>query len=403
MPDAHAKLSPSSSERWINCPASIRMTEEYALPGDDEGSVYALEGTLAHTLGELEAGLAFGLITKRKYNAGIKKWAADVEANGFDAGEMRVHVNGYVALLKERMTRYPGSVLKLEQRLDSGIPGCWGTSDAVIFSPQHVEIIDLKYGAGVPVSAVGNSQLRAYGLGALDTYGDVLDTTETIRMTVFQPRVNNTDHEDMHPDELRAWRENVATPAALETREPDARFGPSEKACRWCPVKGICKVRMQAGCEEDFGDMLAEDFQPAKPAEVLTPEELSLVLKRIPEIKAWAAAVEAHALEMTYSHGGTIPGFKVVRSGGKRSIADQAHAVQTLIDAGYKPEEVADFKTKGIGHLERLLGKDGFQELLGEFIVKSQGKESLVPEDDKRPAISPTAEAAEDFAEVPAA
>lgn len=408
MPSAHAKLSPSDSARWISCPAAIRVDEELRQQGllvDDESS-FAREGTLAHALGEIEASYHFNLSTKRQYNAALKNWQKEFDAEGYEEGtleEMREHIVSYLKLIAERLERRPSSQLLLEQRMNSGIEKCWGTSDVVIVSPSHVEIIDLKYGAGVPVDAIGNPQLRIYGLGALDTFG-ILGDPDLIVTTVFQPRLNSLSSEEMHPDDLRAWRDGVAAPAAQEAlHNPDAKFGPSEKACRWCPAAGICRARIEKATLTDFGDVFVDEpLEPKKP-ELLTEAELGKVLHRVGEIKAWCASVEATALEAAYGQGKSIPGWKVVRSGGQRSIQDHALAIQTLIDEGYKAEQVANpVKAKGIGELEKLLGKPKFKELLGSYIVKSSGRESLVPEDDKREAISPASEAAKDFEEAAA-
>lgn len=396
-PAAHAKLSPSASTRWISCPASIRM-EQHAPKGGD--SIYAREGTLAHALGEIEASLRFGLITKRKHTAAMRAWRKEFDAEGYPEGtleEMQGHIKDYLDLIAERLQREPDSVLMLEQRMDSGIPTCWGTSDVVIVSPTHIEIIDLKYGAGLAVSAWGNSQLRIYGLGALRTYGDLLGVIQRVYMTVFQPRLESRSTEDLTPAELLAWRDETVLPAAELALGPDAPFGPSESACRWCPAAGICTVRTAVATQEDFGTPFTEEpLTPASP-EAMTPEQLGMVLARIPEIKAWCAAVEAHALDAAYSKGQHIPGWKVVRSGGQRKITDPTAAIQTLIDSGFKAEQVADFKIKGIGVLEKLLGKKEFPVVLDGLIGKTEGKESLVPESDARLAITPAGQAAQDF------
>lgn len=404
MPSEHAKLSPSDSARWISCPAAIRMDESLREQGllVDEDSSYAREGTLAHALGELEASLYFGLITKRKYNAEYKKWLAEFDAEKYEDGtlaEMKGHVESYVALIEERMKRRPNSQLLLEQRMDSGIEKCWGTSDTVIVSDTHIEIIDFKYGAGVYVAAHDNSQLRIYGLGALRTFGELIGNLDLIVMTVHQPRMDNVDSEELDPADLLAWSDGVAAPAAAEAlHNDDAKFGPSEKACRWCPAAGICRARIEQATLTDFGDVFAEEEPTPAPPETLTPEEIGRALKRVGSIKAWCAALEASALETAYGQGKKIPGWKVVRSGGQRFITDPAGAIQVLIDKGFQAEQVAaPLKAKGIGELEKLLGKKQFTEVLGTYIAKSSGRESLVPEDDKRDAISPASEAADDF------
>lgn len=403
MPSAHAKLSPSSSERWISCPASIRLAETVQRDGDGD-NIYAREGTIAHALGELEAGLAFGLITKEQYLTGLHAWHQEFDAQGYDPGtlkEMQDHIQDYVAFIAERVGRYPLSRVLLEQRLDTGVPKCWGTSDVVIVSPDHVEIIDLKYGTGVPVSAEGNSQLRLYGCGAMDTFGDILGDTEYITMTVFQPRLDSWSTETLKADELRRWRAEEVIPRAELALTDDAPFGPSQEACRWCPAAGVCIARVEAAVAEDFGmPFVDEPLEPDSP-EVMSPEQIGQVLKRLPEIRAWCTAVEEAALEAAYSQGKHIPGWKVVMSGGQRVITDHPAAIHTLIDAGFKPEQVSNIKAKGIGELEKLLGKKRFPVVLEGLIGKTPGREALVPEDDKRQAISPATQAAVDFKEEP--
>jgi len=396
----HAKLSPSASERWINCPASIRM-EEHAPPEED--SPYAMEGTIAHELCEILAGHEFGMLDFQEFTNRKAHWIQEVlRPMNYPDGtydEMREHAEAYVALLKERKAVHPNSQIMLEQRLDTGVPRSWGTSDAVIVSPTHVEIVDFKYGAGVKVEAAGNSQLRLYGCGALDTYGDLLGDTESITMTVHQPRLDHTDSETLTPDELRAWRADTVIPSAELALTDDAPFGPSEAACRWCPAAGICRARIEAATMEDFGDILDPDavIEPDEP-EALTPEEIAVALERAPQLKAWLNALEKTALDMAYTQGIQIPGYKVVRSGGKRAFHDGTAAIQRLIDEGYKAEQVARFQPETLGNLEKLLGgRKRFDELLGKYVSKSEGKEALVPESDKRQAISPEVEAAADF------
>lgn len=403
MPGAHAMLSPSSADRWMTCPGSTRLIAQLP-PGPEEDSVYAREGTIAHALGELEAAYRFKITDRKQYLAAKREWTKEFNAQGYPAGtldEMQGYVHQYVELLAERLKRYPHSRLFLEQRMDSGVPGSWGTSDAVIVSPQHIEIIDLKYGAGLAVYPVGNRQLSLYACGALDTYGDLLGDTEKVFITVFQPRVDNssTDPWELTPEELRAWRTEEAIPAAEQANDPDAPLVPSEKACKWCPAAAICRTRVEVAVAQDFGDPFVDtnDVQPPKP-ELLSPEEIAHVLHRLPQIRAWADAVEAHALDQAYSQGKQIPGWKVVRSAGRRSISDHAGAIQTLIDMGFKAEQVAKpFQAKGIGELEKLVGKKQFTEKLGQFISKSTGKESLVTEDHPSPAISPLTGAKDEF------
>lgn len=397
MPDEHARLSPSSAERWISCPASVRESEK--LPQvEEEESPYAAEGTLAHTLAEITAGQAFGLISHEEFQQELSKWEGDVPDEATRT-EMEHHVSAYVEYIRTRLI--PGSAFFTEQRFPTGVPQSFGTSDSVIVNPTTIEIIDFKYGAGVPVSAEKNPQTRLYALGALDEFGDLLGTTTHVTMTIFQPRLNSVSSETLSVEALQLWREEVALPAANEALfAPKPRFGPSDSACRWCPLAGICRERMEWATQRDFGDVVGEqEIEPAEPA-TLTPGEISQALPRLKSITSWAKDLEASALDMAYSQGIEIPGYKVVRSGGQRKFTDETGAIQELIDRGFNAEQVADFKIKGFGVIDKLLGKGETPEVLGKYIGRTQGRESLAPLSDKREAITNVSEAQADFSQI---
>lgn len=383
---AHAVLSPSSAERWIQCPASVRMAK--ALPRPPE-SPYALEGTIAHALAELEARLAFGAITPAQHTRARNAWRERWDVDEATEEEMSTHVAGYVALLLDRAAQHPDTQLLVEQRLPTGVPSCWGTTDAALASPVHIEIVDFKYGAGVRVDAEGNPQLRLYGIGALEQLGDLLGDPETVTMTVYQPRIGDDGHvssETLSADDLRAWRDSLI-PIAEQALGDDAPFGPSEAACRWCPAAGQCRAQMEWATAVDFGT------EP----DALTPADLADALERIPALVQWAEAVKNVALDLAYNQSTPVPGYKVVRSGGRRVITDQEAALDALAQVGYSLDDVSARKLKGIGELEKFLGKADFATVLEDFITKTEGSPALVPDADKRPAIDHNAEAIKEF------
>lgn len=390
MPSQHAVLSPSSAERWISCPASVRMASEVGAPPST--NIYAEEGTCAHELGELEARLSFGMITAaqatRERNKRRTRWQKKIGLTEEQEEEMATHIAGYVILLHERMDRHPGSVLLLEQRVPSGVPSCWGTSDAVIVSPVHVEIIDLKYGMGIFVMVNGNPQLRLYGVGALEAFGNLLGTIEDVFITVYQPRKDNVATEEMSAEDLVAWRDSII-PIAESALGDDAPFGPSEEACRYCPAAGQCRAQLEWATSVDFAD---DPF-------ILSNEEIADVLTRVPAIIKWCEAVQTLALDKIYSKREHLPGWKVVQSGGRRAITDPDAAIEALLAVGHALDEVSVRKPKGIGDLEKLLGKTEFESVLGPYVAKGTGKPSLAPEDDSRPSIDPNDEAQKEFTE----
>lgn len=384
MPDEHARLAPSASSRWISCPGSVRLSE--AIGRKESTTPAATEGTLAHELAEMRASLLFGKITAGAYATWHTDWQRRCGLTNEQLVEMHRHVDSYVQLLRHRMSSHPHSQLQLEQSLPSGIEGCWGTSDAVIVSPTHIEVVDLKYGKGLRVNAATSSQLRLYGLGALDMYSDVLGETEEITLTIFQPRMDNVASVTLTPAELRAWREEIR-PVAAEALLPGARFAPGEDTCRFCPAAGQCTAQMRASTAADFGT----------PAELLTPEQMAESLRLLPQIRSWCDAVVEASLHRAYSEGVRIPGWKVVSSGGRRVITDPPAAIQTLIDAGYTAGQVAQVSIKGIGALESLLGKGGLEPLIGDLMSRTPGKPAIVPQEDGRPEITPAGEAMAEF------
>ena len=186
MPDVHAKLSASGAKKWIACPGSILM--EATVP--DKPSAYAAEGTNAHALGEAKIRLAAKEYTKAKYHKAIK----DLEIDD----EMEEYTDAYRDFVIERFNsakrKDPSAILLLEQRLDFSeyVPEGFGTGDCLIIAAGTLDVIDLKYGKGVPVKAEGNPQMRLYALGALTAYDFLYDITE-VNMCIFQPRIDNID------------------------------------------------------------------------------------------------------------------------------------------------------------------------------------------------------------------
>ena len=175
--------------------------------------------------------------------------------------------------------------------------------------------------------------------------------------------------------ELEAWAEQVVKPRAALAASGDGEFAPGEW-CRFCKLAPTCRTRAEANLA-----LAKQEFAP--PAE-LSDAEIVQVLAQLPDLKAWAADVEAHALSLAVNQGKTWPGFKLVEGRSIRKYSDEAAVAQTAEAAGV---DVWDRKLKTITALEKQLGKKRFSDLLGDLVVKPAGKPTLVPESDKRPAL----------------
>ena len=379
----HAVLSPSASGRWMQCPASVRMTRDVV----SEDSIYAREGTQFHTLCEVEATKRLLEYKPREYSVERLEWALETEDEWQD--DQLKYVEQWIEFLEECLAEEEGARLYLEVRVDTGVPGCWGTADAIIVYSDRIRVIDIKYGAGVKVSAIGNSQARLYGVGALETLIEDPLTIYEITNTVWQPRMNNISEETLTRAELVKWRDDLIPTAQLALGE-DAPFGPSEDACRFCPIAGTCGPRTRKMLAQDFGD-----------PDLLDGDEMAEAYSRVSELKRWITDIEDAALKMAYEEAGSVPGFKVVLSGGRRGIKDDAKAIDALVAAGYERSKVERISVQTLGVLDKVAGSaDNLQKVLGDLLVKSEGRLSLAPESDSRPEADALHSAKTDFAEI---
>ena len=358
----------------------------------DETSVYAEEGTHAHTLAEVRLKQALGQRTRLP--------------NGFRDSEhysqsMEDYVEEYVSLVLERIATHQehsgdDPVVDIERRLsmERWVPEQFGTGDVVIVSDMGIEVIDLKYGRGVRVEAEGNEQLRLYGLGAYDLYSPLYDI-DRVYMTIVQPRLDSVSTDMLSVDELLTWAEDEVVPVAKLAYNGEGEFVAGEH-CRFCAVRSTCRVRAEANLA-----LAAEDFALNEPA-LLTVGEIGVILEQADELVRWASDVQKHALEQARDHGVTYPGWKLVEGRSRRVYADAEQAAQVIVNEGWPEDDVyKPPEPKGITDMTKLIGRQKFAELLEEtgLVIKPTGRPVLVPESDKRPAISTIEQAQADFEE----
>ncbi|NHN33510.1 DUF2800 domain-containing protein [Paenibacillus agricola] len=376
---AHALLGASKASQWINCPPSARVQEGIA----EKRSDYANEGTLAHELSEIMLRrrlLPCDSKERKRLDAAMEK----VKADTFYGPEMENAVTDYVEFVEERYmaakARSSDAVILLEDRLDftEWVPEGYGTGDVVLIADGVLEVIDLKYGKGVPVSAFNNPQIRLYGLGAWNSYSYLYDIHE-VHMTISQPRLDSVSTDILPIDELVEWAETVVKPAALLAFAGEGEFASGDH-CRWCKIKGDCRARADANMEA-----LAYEFKdPAR----MSLEEIGNILFIAERLAVWGKDVADYAYDQAKA-GNRVPLWKLVEGRSNRAITDKEAAKAKLLKAGFEADKILKPQEfKGIGDLEKLVGKKDLAALLADLIVKPPGKPALVPETDKRPELN---------------
>ena len=369
----HAFLSASSSHRWLACPPSALLCAKEA----DQSSAYAKQGSDAHELCEYLLLRALG-----------HDPPDPTENLDYYDAEMLSCAEGYRDFVMEQVEEArklsADTLICVEQRLDYSrwVENGFGTGDCVIVADDLLHVIDYKYGLGVLVSAsgedgTGNSQLKCYALGALDTFGDLYDIRR-IKLSIYQPRRENVDTFEMKVEDLLRWADDVLSPIAKLAFTGDGEFCAGDH-CVFCKVKATCRARA------DYNMELAK-YEFEKPA-MLNDEEIASILPMIDSLVSWATDIKEFALQQALS-GTVYEGYKVVEGRSNRKYSDETAVARIVQEAGYDPFEK---KLLGVTAMQRQLGKKRFQELLGGFLYKPPGKPVLVPTSDSRPEMNTAA------------
>ena len=365
-PEVHSVLGASAADRWMNCTPSAQLTAGM----EDETTTFAAEGTAAHALCEWKVRKALKMRAGRRPTSDY--WTDEMEEFTDD---YRDYIMDLVGQAKQHCK---DPVTLIEQHLDFScyVPDGFGTGDFLLVADKELNVVDFKYGRGVAVYADHNPQMMLYALGALNLF-DCLYDIEQVTMTIFQPRLSSISTWTISTEELYQWAEEVLKPKAELAAKGEGDFV-SGSWCRFCKARNTCRARA-----ESFLELARMEFQP--PA-LLSDEEVAEVMEKADELSKWASDVMAYAQAEAIENGKHWNGYKLVEGRSVRKFSDEAKVEAAAKEAGY-----TDIYNKSLITLtafEKLMGKEAFAEILGQYVTKPAGKLTLVPVSDKRPEVT---------------
>jgi hypothetical protein len=380
----HAKLSASGSHRWLACPGSVILEEDFP----DTTSVYAEYGTAGHELGEL--------CLRRQQKAETYRGEffnrTEEFPDGFEVDDEMINaVQEYV----DYCNNLSGQHTFVEHRVDFSewVPEGFGTSDYIKIEKndegQIIHCVDLKMGKGVRVHAKDNPQGMLYALGVLNTLDMAFEFSDydLVNIVIVQPRLDHVDEWLITVNALRDWAENVVRPAAKAAWEGDPEFHPGDKQCKFCKAKSACRALAEHSLSTVMSVFraLPDPGMPVKDIHTLQPDEVAELLPLVDNITDWAKGLHGHAFDLA-SNGHNIPGYKLVMGrAGNRAWVSDAMVESELDSMRIRKMDMFQRKLLSPAQMCKMLKAQNIpEENITHLWQQPEGKPTIVPNADKR-------------------
>lgn len=383
----HSHIGPSSCTRWRNCPGSIKLIEQCESQGS---TVYAAEGSVAHMVADFHL--------RRQEMTDSTFLGKVINHEGFDievTEEMLEAVDVYLKTIYDDMARWGVSEIASETKVKFSLidDDAWGTADGFLIVPMYALVVyDYKHGAGVVVSAEGNEQARCYARGVYYSLSAAeRDSISYVETVIVQPRAYTSDgstvrRERITIEELLDWGEALDVDIKNTYVDDTLRAG---SHCRFCDAKVICpeaKNEIARVAMVDFEDF--EITRPLPPPSELTPEQIALVLKSSEMIKEWCASVAVYA-KAAAEAGKKIPGYKLAEGRSNRRWISEDAVWDWAYEKGIDVDDMEVTKIKSPAQIEKIKGVQ--PEDIAHLWEKPPAKKTLVPVDNPKPGLRPSA------------
>lgn len=376
----HTEISPSKLARVLLCPGSVKLSRQVPPKGSNEA---AERGTRLHEY------------TEKVINAEMQLTGIiDLE----ERAQVEFAVDSLFTLVNKWADKHnmPSVTTLTEQFLEIVPDVVSGTTDVVVYCDEFLAIVDFKFGHN-KVEAEQNKQLMAYAIGAFkkfirDERGEI-GQKMPVYLVIIQPALDAVEEYETDSYTLIEWYANEVVPIVSEALISDnPRIIPGGTQCRWCPAIGICP-EAHVHVQEQANKV----FETYAKIDTLDPMELSKIMCIIPALEDAIKALKNEAMSMAGRN--NLPGFKLVRTKGKRKWTDESKALELLdkpeveeklAAKGIQFENLIEAKLKSPSQIEKLVGKAFMAKIDGisSCISQSEGAITLVTEDDERPGIA---------------
>ncbi len=405
----HAECSPSQLKRIKLCPGSRRVLRN-APDSDKPGtSGYAEEGTMLHLVTELRIKYKYYIEFPMMLNDGETYGSVLQQLTQLEEPLTREQntavsecVDYFDSVIRELRLVTEIKSVRLEPHLNldyAGMPEVAGYVDVQIISADRLDIIDWKFGKGVPVPVEMNEQLLAYAGASFDSYGRTGEMPK-VCIHLIQPRLDYFESYCLTGKELSLWVYWNLYYIIFESRNRDAECIPGIEQCRWCVRNCIARIKnVDKVASEIFKLYLNSGKANQKVTDYATPEQLAITLEHAKIVDKAIKDISAYILSKCLS-GEVFPGYKAVEGRSFRHWRDEQDAqdwLTSLADNKESPFDFDDcFETKFISvakaeKLDKSLKKsDDFKDLYH----KRPGKPTLAPVTDPRKSIIKTAQSA---------
>ena len=382
----HSNYSPSRLSRIIACPGSVELIENLMSTGEvgeQEPSIYASDGTMLHKVVDNY------YVSPGNHNSkALNGLEIDNRALILDAAE-------YLDLVFKGIGHYnlmASSEISVDLK-SWGIPDVYGTLDYVIgdLVKRHVHVLDWKFGAGVTVYAKDNPQLLAYAAGVVKWPTTIQDVT----IHIVQPAIDHYDAWKCSINELYDWVHGTLAIALNKCHSSGTdQFVPGVEQCRWCEAKNHCETRITFAQETAIKLFDAKE----KLATCPTIEDLIELVEMAPLVEGAIKSIRLY-LQTELEKGRPVPGLKLVRGRANRKWVNENDAI-TWLAKNTSVEELFKSKLRSPSQFEKevrtLKKSEGFKKLY----ETPDGKITMVPKSDGRPAIQTDSGAIDVFSKV---